>query len=286
MLRTGTGTGTGTGITSWQSGRSAVPGRHARAWLADRGPVDRTSALRRAGGAKRTIQFAVADRFGEMACGDVCAVVEIGDGARNAQDAMHRACGQLQLFDGALQQHLIVVLQTAMAVGVGLVQLRIGQRTTCKLSLSRGDHAGTYAGAVFTEVAAAQRLRREAWHFDMQIDAVQQRAGDAAAVAADAVAAAAAAPAAIACPAGRAHVSYVMDYSQIAYGRKEILGGGSVHTPSLMMDESEMLAGTEGPIFPRCCVRTFGFCVISCSFGEHGVSPRALRVVLAVRPEH
>lgn len=75
--------------------------------------------LRRAGGTQCAIQFAIADRFGEMARGDVRAVLEIGDGACHAQYAMHRACRQLQVFDGALEQHLVVVLQTAMAVGVG-----------------------------------------------------------------------------------------------------------------------------------------------------------------------
>ncbi|NIJ78574.1 hypothetical protein FHT08_003708 [Xanthomonas campestris] len=153
-----------------------------------------------------TIQFAVADGLGQMPGGNGCTVVEIGNGAGHAQDAMHRARGQLQVFDGAFQQHLITALQATVVIGLSLIQLCIGCTGTRELPVACGDYARTHADAVFADFTAAQGLRGQSRYFDMQIDPVQQRAGDAAAIAADAVAAAAATPAAIAGPSARAWV--------------------------------------------------------------------------------
>src|SRR5690606_40570961 len=54
---------------------------------------------------RRAIHAAIAQRLGQVRRGDAFAVVEVGDGAGDAQDAVHAAGGQLQGVDGRSEEH-------------------------------------------------------------------------------------------------------------------------------------------------------------------------------------
>ena len=104
----------------------------------------RTSPWRRA-----TVQDAVADRLGEMLRGDEIAVVEVGDGARHAQDAMQRARGEVERRHRAFEQRTVVRCEAAGGVGRGLVEQGIWHTGARKLSRACSDDAAAYVFARF-----------------------------------------------------------------------------------------------------------------------------------------
>lgn len=106
---------------------------------------------------------------------------EIGDGARHAQDAMVGARGQVQALQGVAQQLLLVIVQAAVTIQSDAVKSGIAFALSLNLNVARGAHPRTHLRTGFTG-RALQFLRREPRHFDLQIDAVEQRSGDAAAV--------------------------------------------------------------------------------------------------------
>src|SRR3546814_1396984 len=58
---------------------------------------------------RRAVHPAIAQRLGQVRGADMLAAHEIGDGAGDAQDAMHGARGQLQGVDGAFEQLLVAI---------------------------------------------------------------------------------------------------------------------------------------------------------------------------------
>jgi len=161
--------------------------------------------LRRCG--LTAIQLPVADRLGQVRGGDRIASGQVGDGARHAQDAVQGARRQAQAVDGVFQQRFVARLQAAVAQGLAVAELAVGAAGARQLALPRLLHPGAHGGAAFAGGGiGAQRLWRQARYVHVQVDAVQQRTGDARAVAADAVVAAAATAAGVAGPAAGAGV--------------------------------------------------------------------------------
>lgn len=120
--------------------------------------------------------------------GDVCAAYfiflrEVGDSARHLEHAMVAARRQVEANDGLLEQCRAFCIGRAMLVdfpgsdmGVGLALTRV------LLPVGRFD-AFAYRAAGLAAGAAREFFLRHRWHFQLQVDAVQQRAGNLAAVA-------------------------------------------------------------------------------------------------------
>ena len=82
-----------------------------------------------------------------MRRGDALVAVEICNRARDAQDAVHRAGGEVQGVDRALEQGLVTRCETAIARGGGLVEGGIGHPGAIELALPRVDHPLTDVAA-------------------------------------------------------------------------------------------------------------------------------------------
>lgn len=146
-----------------------------------------------------------------MRGGDVAAVVEvgieIGNRAGDAQDAVHRAGRQLQALDRGFQQELILRFESAIACQFAWLQAAVDGAGTAELAIPRGGDAFAHVAAAFTaRCIGTQFGGREALHVDMEIDAVEDRPGNAAAIALDHLHIAIAATADVACPATRARI--------------------------------------------------------------------------------
>lgn len=133
---------------------------------------------------------------------DVGRVREIGDGARHPQDALHGAGGEPKPIDGAFEQFLVRVAQAAQLQRVRLAELGIEPAAAGDLA----DAGLLHPRAHLRAGLAGHRIRPQfaGWqprYLHVQIDAIQQRTGNAAAIALDDIGRAAAAPAAIARPA-------------------------------------------------------------------------------------
>lgn len=129
-------------------------------------------------------QPAIADRLRQVRAGDGLAPAEVGDGARQAQDPVVGARRQVELVDGTLQQALVGRYERAVARQLAGAEQRIGFAGARELALARGDHALAHGGAgLARRRVVGQRGGRLARHLDLDVDAVQQRAGDPAAIA-------------------------------------------------------------------------------------------------------
>jgi hypothetical protein len=130
---------------------------------------------------------------------------KIGNCPRDAQDAVHRACGQLKQVDRVLQHRLIVRCEPADGIRLRLVEPGIDATGALLLPRPRLHHALAHGVAGFAgRCVGAQFRRRQSRDFEMQVDAFEQRAGDLAAVAQDRFRMTAASSRRIACPATRA----------------------------------------------------------------------------------
>ncbi len=147
----------------------------------------------------------IPDRFRDMRAEDVGAARQIGDRPRHAQDAMHGPCRELQQVDRVFEHRLILRRESAHRVRLRLIQMRVAASGTLSLHLARTDHTCAYHIAGFTRRCVGAQFRwRESRNFEVQVDAFEQRAGDAAAVARDRIGMAAAATGGIAGPAAGA----------------------------------------------------------------------------------
>lgn len=153
------------------------------------------------------IQLPIANRLGQVQPLDRRFTGEIGNRPRHSQNPVHRACGQLQSLHRLFKQVAVSGGQRAVPQRFRLPEMSVGLARTLQLSATCLHHPLAYGGAAFTCAGiAAQFARRQAWHLQVQVNAIQQRAGNACAVAADAVGRATAAPAAVAGPAALAGV--------------------------------------------------------------------------------
>lgn len=126
---------------------------------------------------------------------------QIRNRARHAQNPVHRTCGKLQTLDGLLQHVLICLAESGTGSQRRWRQMRIEPATRLLPGMG-GFHPCTYRSTGLTQWRALPQLHGiHARHADMQVDAVQQRAGNARAVAVDALITAQAAVTAVAGPA-------------------------------------------------------------------------------------
>jgi hypothetical protein len=124
------------------------------------------------------------DRLGQMLGGDTFIVVEVGDGAGDFEDAIMGARAQPH----APHRHF----ERAFAGGIELAQPpQVAGRdvgvivAASLLDRPRGTDAIAHLGGRNTAILSTQLLIRHGGHFDVQIDAVQQRAAELAQIALD-----------------------------------------------------------------------------------------------------
>jgi len=139
----------------------------------------RTSPLRPIG----AVQSAVLNGFAEVPRFHILRAVQIGNGASDFQDAVMRARRKAHAGDRILQ-HLFAVFADRAEFADQLGRhLRVGKYfplpgIASGLALAGAHHAFADRGGVFGRAAAAQLLVLHRGHLDVNIDAVDQRAGN------------------------------------------------------------------------------------------------------------
>src|SRR3989338_2925645 len=111
---------------------------------------------------------------------------------------MCRAQAQAQALPGVFQPLAVFALQAAMLLHAVEIQMGIGAALASQLLLARLHHLGGQFGAAWTGFGVGVKPGSFPWHAEMQVDAVEQRAGEFAAVALDLLAATTTAPGRIA----------------------------------------------------------------------------------------
>jgi hypothetical protein len=120
--------------------------------------------------------------FGDVRGLDVLIASQIGDGACDLEDAMVGARRQTEAGDGLTQQGFALCIGRAVAVDLGDGKLRVGFVLSRELALPRGFHASLYGRAGFAVGLLEQVFLRHGGDFDLDVDAIQQWAGDLAAI--------------------------------------------------------------------------------------------------------
>ena len=145
----------------------------------------------------------ILQRFREVVGLDGVAAVEVGDGAGELEDAVKGAGAELELRHRRLDQRLPRLVELAVLahlgrshVGVGLFQqvavalrresiLRQGLRQAVALDGVGGLDAGADGAAGFAEAVGEELVVVDAGDVDVDVDAVEEGAGDALLVASD-----------------------------------------------------------------------------------------------------
>lgn len=128
----------------------------------------------------------VLNGFGDMLFTDFIRIRQIRDGARDFQNAVIRAGGQVQAGDGLFEQVFAVRIRRAEPVDFLDAQLIVGFSLPVDL-LPVGFFDTPPDGCAFLAgcLLAHQFFLRHGGHFDLQVDAIEQRAGNPRAVAGD-----------------------------------------------------------------------------------------------------
>ena len=138
---------------------------------------------------------------------DVGGTCEVGDRARHPQDPVQRASRQLQAVHRALEQGGVAWCEPAMRIGLRLAHPCIGLFATGQLQVAGVHHPFAHRGARFAgRAVGAQCAGRQPRHLHVQVDAFEQRPGDASAIAADHLVVAQAAAGRVAGPAAGAGI--------------------------------------------------------------------------------
>jgi len=127
------------------------------------------------------------DRFQDVLAADLFLSLQVSDGARQAQHAVIGARRPLHFVQGRAQRVLSGCIRFAEAVDLAWRELLVGFALACQLALERGVYASGYRLGSFTHGVGLKHIRRYGTHFDLHVDAVQQRSRDAALVAQDLV---------------------------------------------------------------------------------------------------
>ena len=122
-----------------------------------------------------------------MGGGNRVAARQVGDGAGDFEAAVHAAAAPAEFDGGFLQQGSGVVFQARLIVDGLALQVGVGAALPCQGEFAGGQAARRNRSGAFSGWGAQQVVRRQAGHFDVQVDAVQQRAAELALVAADLV---------------------------------------------------------------------------------------------------
>jgi hypothetical protein len=118
---------------------------------------------------------AIAESFGDMVAVDRLALIQIGQGARDAQDPMEGASrkpkllrGLLQESDAGLVRHGDLLQQATGAVGIGADALGAEGGETGALAVARSADTGANLAAAFAWSGQDQIGGGDGRHFDLQ----------------------------------------------------------------------------------------------------------------------
>ncbi len=130
-------------------------------------------------------QAAVLDGLAQMRRFDPHRAGKIGDRACDTQDAMVGARRQAELVQRAFEQGSIARRQCAVTLHFAMRERGIRLARTPNLQIARGDHASAHTRTgLAARAARAEFDQRHARYLDLQIDAIEERTGDARTVAA------------------------------------------------------------------------------------------------------
>ncbi len=123
--------------------------------------------------------------FGDVRSQNIPTASKIGDGARHFEHAMVGARGEIQTGDSLPQQRLAFCIGRAVAIYFGDGELCVGFVLADQLPLPCRLGSGLYGRTGFAVGLLKQVFLGHGGDFDLDVDAVQQRAGDLAAIARD-----------------------------------------------------------------------------------------------------
>lgn len=104
------------------------------------------------------------------------AIRKIGNRTRHPQNAMHRPRRKLQQIDRILQHRLIIRRKPTHCICFRLIKMRIATPRTMSLNFARTNHTRANHITGFTgRCIGSQFRRRQSRHFDVQINAFEQR---------------------------------------------------------------------------------------------------------------
>lgn len=129
---------------------------------------------------------------------DIVACGEVGNGSRDPQDAVIGACGQTQAFHGAVEQGVLAFAKRAIPLGFAIAEPGVGLAGTRQLPLAGHAHAFAHLCRAFSRMTGAQLGMVDPRHFELEVDAIEQRPGNPRSVTCNLIGRAAAAPAGIA----------------------------------------------------------------------------------------
>ena len=128
------------------------------------------------------IQRSVIDRFVQMHWADWLAVVEVGDGAGDAEDFVVGSGGETEIGHGILEDVLTLVVHAAELTGLTMGHVAVVTGTVAVESGGLGAAGYCHLAAKLLARRAGRSARkiakRNGRHLDVDVDAVDQRAGD------------------------------------------------------------------------------------------------------------
>lgn len=133
------------------------------------------------------IKTSILNGFGQMGLFDALAAGQVGDGAGDFEDAGVAAGRETEAVGDHLEQLVSGLVHDAELADVAGLHLAVGVQAvgfqSRALQLSSGLDPGADGGGGFAVDRVGEILVRHAGHLDMQVDAVEQRTGEAGAVA-------------------------------------------------------------------------------------------------------
>jgi transcriptional regulator with XRE-family HTH domain len=136
-------------------------------------------APRRSSGQIPPVERPVFDGFDDVRRLDLRLPCQIGDGSRDFEDAVEGTDGEAEAAEGVVEKLLAGAIDAAGVAGGGGGGAEAGELAVAGLLDALGDLGGGFAGG------GAQLAQGEGGELDVEVDAVEERAGDAGAVALD-----------------------------------------------------------------------------------------------------
>ena len=130
------------------------------------------------------VEGSILDGLGKVGHGQALRSVEVGDSPRHLEDAVVGAGGESLLLHGTLEQPLGVGAELAVGADLTRGHLRIRVDLLAilaeafALALARGENSFADLGGAFGGGAPAQFLVLNGGNLNVNVDAVEQRAGD------------------------------------------------------------------------------------------------------------
>lgn len=125
----------------------------------------------------------VLNRFADVRLGDALGLLQVGDGAGHAQNAVVGAAGPLEVLHRHLQARLAGLVRFAVMVDFARAQVLVALALALQLDVGGGLYAGGDQLRRFAVGVGCQDLGSDRADFHLDVDAIEQRTGDAALVA-------------------------------------------------------------------------------------------------------